>query len=71
METREIPGEDADAALTAAVEDCLKRHVEKLQLLHDVHHVRLRTAGAGSTAFSTAAPTDSRRSKRSTPRSTR
>ena len=47
METREIPGEDADAARTAAVEACLKRHVQALSLLRDVHHVRLRTAGSG------------------------
>ena len=47
METREMPGQDADPALTAAVEDCLKRHAQGAALLRDVHHVRLRAAGAG------------------------
>ena len=47
METRELPGADADSDLTAAVEACLKRHVQGLRLLRDVHHVRLRAAGSG------------------------
>ena len=44
METREISGEDADAALTAAVAAASSATSRSLQLLRDVHDVRLRTA---------------------------
>jgi cation diffusion facilitator family transporter len=47
METREIAGEDADPALSAAVEACLAARLPGLKLLRDLHHVRLRVAGAG------------------------
>jgi cation diffusion facilitator family transporter len=47
LETREMPGQDADPSLTAAVEDCLKRHAQGLRLLRGIHHVRLRVAGPG------------------------
>jgi len=47
METREIEGEDADPALTAAVEACLAARIASLKLLRGLHHVRLRVAGAG------------------------
>ena len=47
METREIFGEDADPALTAAVEACLNGRISRLKLLRDLHHVRLRVGGAG------------------------
>ncbi len=47
MEMREMPGQEAEPELTAAVEDCLKRHARCLTLLRDIHHVRLRAAGAG------------------------
>ena len=47
METREIAGEDADPALSAAVEACLVARLPGLTLLRDLHHVRLRVAGPG------------------------
>jgi cation diffusion facilitator family transporter len=47
MEPREMPGMEADAALTAAVAESLARHAVGSPLLRDVHHVRLRTAGPG------------------------
>ena len=47
METREIVGEDADPSLRAAVEACLAARLSSLKLLRDLHHVRLRVAGAG------------------------
>ena len=47
MELREMPGQDADPGLTAAVAVCLTRHAQDLDLLREVHHVRLRAAGAG------------------------
>ena len=47
METREIMGEDADPALCANVEACLSARLPSLTLLRDLHHVRLRVAGAG------------------------
>jgi cation diffusion facilitator family transporter len=47
METREMPGREADPALAAALEASLKRHAQELALLSDVHHVRLRAAAGG------------------------
>ena len=47
METRELPGREADAELTEAVAACLARRAEGSALLRDVHHVRLRAAGPG------------------------
>ncbi len=47
METRELPGREADSALTAAVAACLGRAVAKSRLLRDVHHVRVRASEAG------------------------
>jgi cation diffusion facilitator family transporter len=47
METRELPGQDADPALAAAVEACLARRAQASRLLRDVHHVRIRASEAG------------------------
>lgn len=47
METRELPGREADSALTTAVEACLQSHARASLLLRDVHHVRIRASEAG------------------------
>ena len=47
METRELPGQEADPALTAAVAARLEREARQSQLLRDVHHVRVRASEAG------------------------
>jgi len=45
IEGRELKGEDADAALIAAVAACLSARAANAKLLCDVHHVRMRRAG--------------------------
>jgi cation diffusion facilitator family transporter len=47
METREMAGGEADAALAGAVEASLKRSAAASPLIGDVHHVRLRVTQAG------------------------
>jgi cation diffusion facilitator family transporter len=47
METRELEGQEADPALTAAVAECLARAAQASRLVGDIHHVRLRAAGTG------------------------
>jgi cation diffusion facilitator family transporter len=46
LDGRELKGEEADPALTAEVEARLIRRAEATKLLRDIHHVRLRKAGA-------------------------
>jgi cation diffusion facilitator family transporter len=47
METRELPGREAEPALVDAVAARLKREAERSRLLRDVHHVRVRASEAG------------------------
>jgi cation diffusion facilitator family transporter len=47
METRELPGRDAEPGLTAAVAARLGRAAAESRLLRDVHHVRVRESEAG------------------------
>ena len=47
METRELPGRDAEPALIAAVAARLAREAQASRLLRDVHHVRLRASETG------------------------
>ncbi|HXT07664.1 MAG TPA: cation-efflux pump [Roseiarcus sp.] len=47
METRELPGRDAEPALTDAVAERLQREARGSPLLCDVHHVRVRASDAG------------------------
>ena len=47
METRELPGREADPALTAAIAESLQRAARGSRLLRDVHHVRVRASEAG------------------------